>query len=75
MDRSTTFKLYRTHVKAGKISVCEGYGFNAIMGRREGVRFWDAHDDRSWINCHCNGGVFNLGQPSGRDPRRTVGFR
>ncbi|MEA3502500.1 MAG: aminotransferase class III-fold pyridoxal phosphate-dependent enzyme, partial [Actinomycetota bacterium] len=36
-------------------------GFDAVMGRREGVRFWDAYDNRSWINCHCNGGVFNLG--------------
>ncbi len=61
MDRDTTFELYRAHVNAGKIDVYEGYGFNAVMGRRDGVRFWDAYDDRSWINCHCNGGVFNLG--------------
>ena len=61
MDRETTYELYRTHVNAGKIDVYEDYGLNAVMGRRGGVRFWDAYDDRSWINCHCNGGVFNLG--------------
>jgi acetylornithine/succinyldiaminopimelate/putrescine aminotransferase len=36
-------------------------GLDLVMGRREGVRFWDAYSERSWINCHCNGGVFNLG--------------
>jgi len=61
MKRGDIFDLYRKHVNAGKIDVYEGYGLNAIMGRRAGVRFWDAYDDRSWINCHCNGGVFNLG--------------
>ncbi|MFV9672242.1 MAG: aspartate aminotransferase family protein [Acidimicrobiia bacterium] len=61
MDRDTTFDLYRRHVNAGKIDVYESYGLDAVMGRREGVRFWDEYGDRSWINCHCNGGVFNLG--------------
>ncbi len=61
MDRETTFDLYRAHVNAGKIDTYERYGFDAVMGRRDGIRFWDAYDDRSWINCHCNGGVFNLG--------------
>ncbi len=61
MERDDIFDLYRTHVNAGKIDTYERYGLNAVMGRRDGVRFWDAYDDRSWINCHCNGGVFNLG--------------
>lgn len=61
MERDDIFDLYRTHVNAGKIETYERYGLDAVMGRRDGVRFWDAYDDRSWINCHCNGGVFNLG--------------
>ncbi len=61
MDRNRTFELTRRHLNAGKIETYERYGFDAVMGRREGIRFWDAYDDRSWINCHCNGGVFNLG--------------
>lgn len=60
-SREATFDAYRRHVNAGKIAAYERYGFDAIMGRRTGVRFWDAYDDRSWINCHGNGGVFNLG--------------
>lgn len=62
MDRDSLFDSYSRHVNAGKIAVFEEYGFDAVMGRREGIRFWDAYDaNRSWINCHCNGGVFNLG--------------
>ena len=49
-------------MNAGKIDTFEQYGFDAVMGRRSGIRFWDLYDpQRSWINCHGNGGVFNLG--------------
>lgn len=62
MDRASLFDSYRTHVNAGKIEMFEKYGLDAVMGRRKGIRFWDAFEpDRSWINCHGNGGVFNLG--------------
>lgn len=61
MDRERVFQVYRQHVNAGKIELFERYGLDAVIGRREGIRFWDAFDERSWINCHCNGGVFNLG--------------
>ncbi len=61
MNRSTVFELYRRHVNAGKIELFARMGLDAVIGRREGIRFWDAFDERSWINCHCNGGVFNLG--------------
>jgi len=66
MDRATLFEMYRDHVNAGKIATYERYGFDAVMGSRAGVRFHDAFDDRSWFNCHGNGGVFNLGH---RNPR------
>jgi acetylornithine/succinyldiaminopimelate/putrescine aminotransferase len=62
MDRATLFDSYRDHVNAGKIAAYELYGFDAVMGERRGIRFWDTYEpERSWINCHCNGGVFNLG--------------
>lgn len=72
MDRTTLFELYEAHVNAGKIATYERYGIEAVMGRREGVRFWDAYEDRSWINCHCNGGVFNLGH---RNPQVLAAVR
>ena len=37
-----------------------------VLGRREGARFQDAYSGRWYWNCHCNGGVFNLGH---RHPR------
>lgn len=32
-----------------------------MIGEREGARFRDAYSGRWYWNCHCNGGVFNLG--------------
>ena len=36
-------------------------GVDLIMGERRGARFRHAYDGRWLYNCHCNGGVFNLG--------------
>lgn len=67
MDRASLFDGYRRHVNAGKVDVFERYGMDAVMGRRAGIRFWDAYEpERSWLDCHGNGGVFNLGH---RHPR------
>jgi acetylornithine/succinyldiaminopimelate/putrescine aminotransferase len=60
-DRSRLFDVLARHVNAGKIDVFRRYGLDAVMGARSGARFWDAYDDRSWFDCHGNGGVFNLG--------------
>jgi acetylornithine/succinyldiaminopimelate/putrescine aminotransferase len=59
--RAELFDTYARHVNAGKAATFQQFGFDAVMGDRAGIRFFDAFDDRSWINCHCNGGVFNLG--------------
>lgn len=62
MDRDALFAGYRKHVNPGKIAMFEQLGLDAVMGRRDGIRFWDEFDpERSWINCHGNGGVYNLG--------------
>lgn len=62
MDRSSLFDSYRRHVNAGKIAMFEQVGLDAVMGGRAGIRFSDTFDgERTWINCHGNGGVFNLG--------------
>lgn len=62
MDRDALFAGYRKHVNPGKIAMFEQFGLDAVMGRRDGIRFWDEFDpERSWINCHGNGGVYNLG--------------
>jgi len=57
---------FAEHVSRGKVELFQSLGIDLVMGRREGVRFWDAYSERSWINCHCNGGVFNLGHRNSR---------
>ena len=67
MDRASLFESYRHHVNAGKIDMFEQLGLDVVIGDRDGIRFNDAFEpERSWINCHSNGGVFNLGH---RNPR------
>ena len=56
---------YARHVSSGKAEFYAQAGINFIIGRREGIYAWGL-DGRRLINCHCNGGVFNLGH---RHPR------
>jgi len=52
---------FAEHISRGKVDAFEALGIDIVLGRREGPFFWDAFDDRRFFNCHCNGGVFNLG--------------
>ena len=52
---------FRNHVSSGKAAFFAQYGMEFVPGRREGIYLWDADGDKCLINCHCNGGVFNLG--------------
>ncbi len=70
--RERSFELFAEHVSRGKVAAFESFGFDPVMGRREGAWFFDAYDDRSWYNCHCNGGLFNLGH---RHPRLLAALR
>ena len=56
-----TTAVFAEHVNPGKVDLFKALGLDIVMGARSGARFSSAFDDRSWINCHCNGGVFNLG--------------
>lgn len=53
-------------VNRGKVEAFEALGMPLVLGAREGSRFQDAYSGRWYWNCHCNGGVFNLGH---RNPR------
>lgn len=59
--RDEAFEAFARHVSPGKTATYREYGLDVVMGAREGIWFGDAFDARRWINCHCNGGVFNLG--------------
>lgn len=56
-----TAAAFAAHVNPGKVAAFEALGVDLVMGERRGVRFRDAFDGRWLYNCHCNGGVFNLG--------------
>jgi len=60
-EPATVIEAFRRHVSAGKAAFFESLGMPLVMGRREGVRFWNLEGTRDYINLHCNGGVFNLG--------------
>jgi acetylornithine/succinyldiaminopimelate/putrescine aminotransferase len=60
-DRASTMSAFADHLSRGKVEAFEALGVDIVLGRREGPFFWDAFDGRRFFNCHCNGGVFNLG--------------
>ena len=71
-DREATFEAFGRHVNAGKVAMYRQLGLDAVIGARSGSTFDDAWADQSFINCHCNGGVFNLGH---RHPRIVAALR
>lgn len=58
--------LFSRHISSGKVRVFTSFGMDFIIGKREGIYIWDAETGKKLINCHSNGGVFNLGH---RNPR------
>lgn len=72
-DRERTNTAFADHVNRGKVEAFGALGLDIVMGDRDGCWFHDAFDpDRRWLNCHCNGGVFNLGH---RNPRVVAAVR
>jgi acetylornithine/succinyldiaminopimelate/putrescine aminotransferase len=72
-DRDLTTRAFAEHVNRGKTTTYAALGLDVVIGDREGAWFHDAFDrDRRWLNCHCNGGVFNLGH---RNPRVVAAMR
>lgn len=52
---------FANHVSSGKAEFFKSVNLDFVFGRREGPYVWDAASEKRLINCHCNGGVFNLG--------------
>ncbi len=59
--RDATFEAFAEHVNRGKTQVFRQYELDVVMGERSGAWFHDEFDGRRFLNCHSNGGVFNLG--------------
>jgi len=63
--KDRTIERFARHVSSGKAEFFGQVGIDFIFGKREGVYVWDIAGQKL-IDCHCNGGVFNLGH---RHPR------
>jgi putrescine aminotransferase len=59
-------RRFAEFVSEGKASTFKSYDMEFVFGRREGSYVWDATTGKRLINCHCNGGVFNLGHRNGK---------
>jgi acetylornithine/succinyldiaminopimelate/putrescine aminotransferase len=60
-DRDSTLDAFARHVSRGKVAFFRKAGLDLVAGEREGWSYQDAFSDGRVIDCHCNGGVFNLG--------------
>ncbi len=52
---------FENHVSSGKVATFRKYGMQFIIGDRQGPYITDITGKKTLINCHSNGGVFNLG--------------
>ena len=71
-SKAKIVERFARHVSSGKAEFFSQVGVDFFFGKREGVYVWDAAGDRKLIDCHCNGGVFNLGH---RHPRVIAALR
>lgn len=60
-EKKQIIKDFSSHVSSGKVKTFKEYGMEFIIGKREGAYIWDITGEKKLINCHSNGGVFNLG--------------
>lgn len=60
-SKESIISRFGNHVSSGKADFFKSVGIDFVFGRREGPYVWDATSGKRLINCHCNGGVFNLG--------------
>ncbi|MGD8243701.1 MAG: aminotransferase class III-fold pyridoxal phosphate-dependent enzyme, partial [Anaerolineae bacterium] len=61
LDKRQTVERFAQHVSSGKVGFFRSVGIDFVLGRREGPILWDVNGEKRLIDCHCNGGVFNLG--------------
>jgi acetylornithine/succinyldiaminopimelate/putrescine aminotransferase len=58
--KEKAFELARKHVIPGKVDLMTAVGIDMVIGEREGPYLYDI-DGRQLIDCHVNGGTYNLG--------------
>ena len=60
-SKDVATNLFAKHVSSGKVNFFKTAGIDFVLGKREGPYLWDLAGEKKVIDCHCNGGVFNLG--------------
>ncbi|MEW6526946.1 MAG: aspartate aminotransferase family protein [Spirochaetota bacterium] len=60
MNKEKIMELYARYVSPGKVEMYKKYDIALVPHKRRGVFLYDITGKR-YINCHCNGGVFNVG--------------
>jgi len=58
--RDEIIRVFAQHVSPGKVDLYNKYNTLIVPDKRRGSFIYDM-DGRRYINCHSNGGVFNLG--------------
>ena len=71
IPKEEVIKKFHDHVSSGKAKFYKDINMEFVFGKREGIYIWDmettsCQGEKRLINCHCNGGVYNLGH---RNPR------
>ncbi len=61
LNKKQIINDFKNHVSSGKAATYKKYGMEFIMAERHGAYMTDVNGKKTLINCHCNGGVFNLG--------------
>lgn len=69
--KQTIVQRFARHVSSGKVEFFGQVGLDFVLGRREGIYVYDL-DGRRLINCHSNGGLYNLGH---RNPEVIAGLQ
>lgn len=59
--KAEVVNLFGAHVSSGKVAFFQSTGIDFVLGRRTGPYIWDISGDTRLVDCHCNGGVYNLG--------------
>jgi putrescine aminotransferase len=60
-EQAQIFESFGRHVSSGKAAFFRRAGIEFVPGRREGIYLWDVAGEKRLIDCHCNGGLYNLG--------------
>lgn len=66
MNKNEIMEQFAQYVSSGKVEFYQQVGLDFVMGERHGIYMADIETGQKLINCHSNGGVFNLGH---RHPR------